>query len=200
MRTIERVRALFPVGATVRWVENTYAPIYNGDTRRIVAAGVGWRDCVTLAGPRAGESFHLQLPDLASDVLALTRRVVTWRLWRDADHTVTLEVLSDELGAPAACDGFCGRIGMGAPARACPHARTQSALAANDPQTRVGVLRPHREMVPYDVVVLPGWARCLDCGLHVMVEADGICSECRTEIPGEPENEVCATCSELPEP
>jgi hypothetical protein len=133
-------------------------------------------------------------------VLALTERVVTWRLSRDADHTVTLEVLSDEEAAPTARDGSCRRIGMGAPARACPHARTQSAPAANDPQTRVGVLRPHPEMAPYHVVVLSGWARCLDCGLHVMVNDDGICSECGTDIPGDPENDVCATCLEFAEP
>jgi len=102
MKTIERVRALLPVGATIVCVENTYIPRHNGTTRRLTAGGVGWRECEILTGQDAGKrGFRMNLPTRARDVLAIGDRSVTYRIAPGRDETVTLEVLSRGAADPA---------------------------------------------------------------------------------------------------
>lgn len=96
MKTIERVRALFPDGATIRCVENTYIPAHNGTLRRITGGGVGYRECVILTGPRARDRGVMYLPTRASDVLSVTDSSVTFKLPRRPGHTNTLEVVAED--------------------------------------------------------------------------------------------------------
>lgn len=92
MTTLERVRALFPVGAVVECVENTYIPRRNGTVRTVTKAGKSYCDCTM-----DGKPYRMSLPGRAGDVLELTDDTVTFKLGGPArtkgDHTVTYRVL-----------------------------------------------------------------------------------------------------------
>ncbi len=93
MRTLEQVRALFPIGAEVECVENTYRPELNGTRRRITRVQKQRLGVEVLTGPGVGRPFDVVLPARARDVLELTGEQVRFRLGR-GEHTVTYRVLS----------------------------------------------------------------------------------------------------------
>jgi hypothetical protein len=92
MRTLERVRALFPVGAWVECVENMYRPELNGTRRRVIHVQKQRLGVEVLSGPGVGEPFDMVLPGRAGDVLELTENRVRYRLGR-GDHTATYRVI-----------------------------------------------------------------------------------------------------------
>jgi hypothetical protein len=93
MRTLEEVRALFPHGAVLECVENTYRPELNGSTRRVSRLHHTKLGVEVLTGPGTGKSgFDMALPARAGDVLELGPDRVKFRI-RRGEHTVTLRVL-----------------------------------------------------------------------------------------------------------
>jgi hypothetical protein len=91
---LEHVRGMFPLGATIECVENTYRPELNGSTRRVTRAGRSKLRVEILTGPGAGNAgFEMALPANASDVLELTDDTVKFRLGRGG-HTATFRALT----------------------------------------------------------------------------------------------------------
>ncbi len=93
MSTLDQVRALFPLGAEVECVENTYRPECNGTRRRITRVQKQRLGAEVLTGPGVGRPFDMVLPVRARDVLELTGEQVRFRLGR-GEHTVTYRVLN----------------------------------------------------------------------------------------------------------
>jgi hypothetical protein len=95
MRTLEEVRELFPLGAVVECVENTYRPVLNGSTRRVTGVRKSSLDVELLSGHDAGKpgGFVMALPARAGDVLSLSDDTVTFRIGR-GEHTCTFRVIS----------------------------------------------------------------------------------------------------------
>lgn len=93
MRTLEQVRALFPVGAEVECVENTYRPELNGTRRRITRAQRQRLGVEILTGPCVGEPSVMVLPSRVGDVLELGADCVKYRLGRGS-HTVSYRVIA----------------------------------------------------------------------------------------------------------
>jgi hypothetical protein len=95
MRTLDAVRALFPLGATVEVIENTYRPVLNGSTRRVIGMRKSSLDVELLSGHDTGKpgGFVMALPARAGDVLSLSDDTVTFRIGR-GEHTCTFRVIS----------------------------------------------------------------------------------------------------------
>jgi len=95
MKTLDAVRALFPLGATVEVIENTYRPVLNGSTRRVTGVRKSSLDVELLSGHDAGRpgGFVMALPARADDVLSLSQDTVTFRIGREG-HTCTFRVIS----------------------------------------------------------------------------------------------------------
>jgi hypothetical protein len=92
--TLDQVRALFPLGALVECVENTYRPELDGSTRRVTRQYRSKLGVELLTGPGAGEAgFDMALPARARDVIDLGPNTVKFRLGRD-EHTAIFRVLS----------------------------------------------------------------------------------------------------------
>jgi hypothetical protein len=93
MTTLDKVRALFPLGAEVECVDNTYRPELNGTSRRITRVQKQRLGVEVLSGPGVGEPFDMVLPSRARDVIELTADRVKYRLGR-GEHTATYRVIS----------------------------------------------------------------------------------------------------------
>lgn len=93
MRTLEEVRQLFPIGAVIECVENTYRPELNGSRRRVSAVRKSSLDVEVLSGHDAGKpGFVMALPARAGDVLSRSANTVTFRIGR-GEHTCTFRVI-----------------------------------------------------------------------------------------------------------
>jgi hypothetical protein len=95
MKTLDAVRTLFPRGATVEVIENTYRPVLNGSTRRVTGVRKSSLDVEILSGHGVGKPgrFTMALPARAGDVLSLSDDTVTFRIGR-GEHTCTFRVIS----------------------------------------------------------------------------------------------------------
>lgn len=94
MRTLEEVRELFPIGAVIECVENTYRPVLNGSRRRVTGVRKSSLDVEVLSGHGAGKpGFVMALPARAGEVLSLCYDTVTFRIGR-GEHTCTFRVIS----------------------------------------------------------------------------------------------------------
>lgn len=93
MRTLDQVRAMFPVGAEVECVKNTLRPELNGSRRRVTEARKAWLAVDILTGPNAGaKHFRMALPQKVMSIVELAEDHITFMLGR-AEHTATFRVL-----------------------------------------------------------------------------------------------------------
>lgn len=135
MRTLDRVRALFPTGAVVEVVENTRRPELRGQLRRVTCAHRNALEVEVLNGADAGTvGFRMVLPVRAGDVLELTDTRVRFRFGRDQD-TVTFRVTheeptdgeaDEESPEPEVCEG-CGDGLEGEERRRCLQCTNEAA-------------------------------------------------------------------------
>lgn len=81
---LDQLRALFPVGAVLECVENTYIQGRHGDgLQTITRAGKSFCDC-----EKDGKPYRMTLPTRVRDVVAVDADTATYKLGR-GEHTVT---------------------------------------------------------------------------------------------------------------
>lgn len=89
MNKLDEVRALFPTGAVIECVENTYTREKGFDRAgmRVTIERSGKTVCDSRSSD--GKRFRTTLPTRVGDVLHVDGESATWRLDVDGEHTVT---------------------------------------------------------------------------------------------------------------
>lgn len=93
-KKLTELRDRIPVGTVLECVENTYRPVLNGTSRRIIENRPTFYRFVQLTDPDAPESVGAW-PTRTSEITWLAENVVRWPLYRQGSgsrvdgHTVT---------------------------------------------------------------------------------------------------------------
>ena len=98
MSTLDRVRALFPVGCEIEVIEQTLQPHLVGTRRRVLKAQRRELKCETVGG--AGEQFWMSLPTRVRQVLSLDGSSVRFKMPQNEEHTLAFRRVTAAPGPP----------------------------------------------------------------------------------------------------